>query len=735
MAGTDKWIVRRNGVREPASLDKIRWRLEDASTPLTMRNVSDLALRILHGLGHGDTSSSDLEEYMSETCAHKAAEHPDYEKMAVRISVASLHRRCALTLQGVVDENRQVLSERYENAVRTHGALLDASVNHSADMRLTYFGLKTLERSGYLLRGESPQLMFARVALALRCCCSPESECDEINEIAYCFQLMSWGYYVHATPTLMNAGKKDGQLSSCFLAGGRFGPHDDAFESLRQVAKLSASGAGVGIDLHEAGGAKFGPLLKLLDAACAYNNGAELTSRPGAFAVYVEPWHGNVFEFLAARRQNGSRDLFYALWIPDLFMKRVKADAEWSIGPDAELASELSNSWGEEFERAYENARPDRFERKVKARDVWNAAVSSMIETGMPYVMYKDACNAQCNTEGRTVRCSNLCAEVVQPSDGGETAVCTLASVALNRFVERGGSFDYELLEKVVGSALTSLDRVVDVCHYPIESAGRSAERHRAVGIGVQGFADALSEMNLEYDSEGAREFNKLVFETIYYAALRQSCDLAATKAPHPSFAATKIAKTGQFHHDGYPDCKPQLPGWDKLRRDVAKNGLRNAFVTVVMPTASTAHIMGNSESVEPYISNLFSRTVRSASYVVTNPNLAKKLTREGRWNGEVRRRLLLNDGSAKEESPLFATAWEIDGERMVDMAADRQPYVDQSQSSSAFIENPTHKIVTDRLFYAWRRGLKTGLYYLRSRAAAKPTKLSIGFDGSCCGC
>ncbi|MDP4131457.1 MAG: ribonucleoside-diphosphate reductase subunit alpha, partial [Bacteroidota bacterium] len=617
------------------------------------------------------------------------------------------------------------------------------------DFGFDYFGFKTLERS-YLLRidgkvAERPQHMYLRVAIGIHK--------EDIDHVIKTYHLMSERWFTHATPTLFNAGTPKPQMSSCFLLTMKEDSIDGIYDTLKQTAKISQSAGGIGLAIHNirATGSYIGgtngtsngiiPMLKVFNDTARYvdQGGGK---RKGAFAIYLEPWHADVFEFLDLRKNHGkeelrARDLFYALWIPDLFMKRVEANGDWSLFCPNE-APGLHECFGETFEELYTRYENEgRARHTVKAQELWFAILDAQIETGTPYLLYKDAANRKSNQQNLgTIKSSNLCTEIMEYTDANEVAVCNLASIALPRFVING-LFDQQKLYEVTYQVAKNLNRIIDQNYYPIEEARRSNLRHRPIGIGIQGLADVFIQLRLPFESDLAKLLNKNIFETIYFAAMTASNDLAKEDGPYETFAGSPLSK-GQFQFDLWNVRPGDRWNWDALRKEVMQHGVRNSLLVAPMPTASTSQILGNNECFEPYTSNIYTRRVLSGEFVIVNKHLLKDLVQLNLWNTAMKNKIISANGSVQhiEEIPapvkeLYKTVWEIKQRNLIDMAADRGAYICQSQSLNLFVDHPTSGKLTSMHFYAWKKGLKTGMYYLRTQAASRAVQFTVEKQGS----
>jgi ribonucleoside-diphosphate reductase alpha chain len=632
--------------------------------------------------------------------------------------------------------------------IRENAEILDSSIIYDRDFGFDYFGFKTLEKS-YLLRingkvAERPQHMYMRVAIGIHK--------NDIESVIETYNQMSERWFTHATPTLFNAGTPKPQMSSCFLLAMKDDSIDGIYDTLKQTARISQSAGGIGLAIHNvrATGSYIGgtngtsngivPMLKVFNDTARYvdQGGGK---RKGAFAIYLEPWHADVFEFLDLRKNHGkeemrARDLFYALWVPDLFMKRVEANGEWSLFCPHESPG-LHECFGLEFENLYHKYEIEGRARKtIKAQELWFAILDAQIETGTPYLLYKDAANSKSNQQNLgTIKCSNLCTEIMEYTSADEVAVCNLASLALPKFVING-SFDFEKLYAITYQATKNLNRIIDNNYYPVEEARRSNMRHRPIGLGVQGLADAFILMQLPFESDLAKVLNKNIFETIYFAAMTASKDLAKLQGAYETFEGSPLSK-GLFQFDLWNVKPSDRYDWETLRKEVIDHGVRNSLLVAPMPTASTSQVLGNNECFEPYTSNIYTRRVLSGEFVIVNKHLLKDLVKLGLWNNAMKDSIITANGSVQhiEEIPaevreLYKTVWEIKQRNLIDMAADRGAFICQSQSLNLFVDNPTTAKLTSMHFYAWKKGLKTGMYYLRTQAASKAVQFTVEKQG-----
>lgn len=751
------YVLKRSGKQEEVSFDKITARVKKLCYGLDSQYVDyiEISKRVIQGLFAG-VSTTELDNLAAETAASMAAVHPDYAQLAARIAVSNLHKntdksfsRTMKDLYHYIDpktgEKAGLISDETFDIIWKYRDVLDSAIIYDRDYEFDYFGFKTLERS-YLLKMngkvmERPQQMLLRVAVGIHG--------ENIEAAVETYHLMSEKWFIHATPTLFNAGTPKPQLSSCFLLSMTEDSIKGIFETLQRCALISQSAGGIGLSIHNiratgtyikgTNGASNGiiPMLRVYNDTARYvdQGGGK---RKGAFAIYLEPWHADVFEFLDLKKNHGkeenrARDLFYAMWVPDLFMERVKADGEWSLFCPHE-APGLYDSYGGEFEALYHRYEQEgRARRTVKAQELWFAILESQIETGTPYILYKDAANKKSNQKNLgTIRSSNLCTEIMEYTSPDEVAVCNLASINLSKFVNEDRTFDFDRLVEITRVVTRNLNRIIDINYYPIPEARNSNFRHRPIGIGVQGLADAFLLMRMPFDGEEARTLNRDIFEAIYYGALLESCDQAAKHGPYESYAGSP-ASQGVLQYDMWDVTPTHRFDWSALKADIAKHGLRNSLLLAPMPTASTSQILGNNECFEPYTSNIYSRRTLSGEFIVVNKHLLKDLIGLGLWNDEMKHKLMAANGSVQNipEIPehiknLYKTVWELSQKAIIDMAADRGAYICQSQSMNLFVESPNFGKLSSMHFYAWQKGLKTGMYYLRSKAAVDPIKFTV---------
>ena len=750
------YVVKRDGRKEAVKFDKITARIIKMCYGLDpLVSPEAVAMKVIEGIYDGVTTS-ELDNLAAETAAAKTIDHPDYALLASRIAVSNLHKETKKSFSEVMEDlytyvdpktnqPASLLAEDVYNVIMENREVLDSSIIYDRDFKYDYFGFKTLSRS-YLLRlngeiAERPQQMLMRVSVGIHK--------GDINEAIKTYNLMSEGWFTHATPTLFNAGTPKPQMSSCFLLTMKEDSIDGIYDTLKSCAKISQSAGGIGLAIHDiratgsyikgTNGASNGivPMLRVFNDTARYvdQGGGK---RKGSFAVYIEPWHADVFDFLDLKKNHGkeeqrARDLFFALWIPDLFMKRVESNGDWTLMCPNECPG-LSDTHSAEFEALYMKYEAEGKGRKtIKAQDLWFKILESQIETGTPYMLYKDAANAKSNQQNLgTIKSSNLCTEIIEYTAPDEVAVCNLASLALPKFVSEDGQFDHNKLFEVTYQATVNLNRIIDGNYYPVEEARNSNMRHRPIGLGVQGLADAFIMMRFPFESPEAKQLNAEIFETIYYAAMTASKDLAKKEGAYETFQGSPLSK-GVFQFDMWNVTPSTRWEWDVLRKEVMEFGARNSLLLAPMPTASTAQILGNNECFEPYTSNIYTRRVLSGEFIIVNKHLLKDLVKEGLWNKDMRSKLMASNGSVQNivEIPthlkeLYKTAWEISQKAIVDLAADRGAYICQSQSLNIFMENANFGKLTSMHFYGWKQGLKTGMYYLRTKAATDAIKFTV---------
>ncbi|PCH96248.1 MAG: ribonucleoside-diphosphate reductase subunit alpha [Bacteroidetes bacterium] len=749
------YVLKRDGRKESVKFDKVTARIKKLSYGLDPRvDPVEVAMKVIEGIYEGVTTSA-LDNLAAEVAASFTTRHPDYALLASRIVVSNLHKNTKKSFSATMTDlynyvnpkngkKGPMIADDVYNIIMENSELLDSTIIYDRDFDYDFFGFKTLERS-YLLKingeiAERPQHMIMRVSIGIHK--------DNLDRALETYELMSERWFTHATPTLFNAGTPKPQMSSCFLLTMKEDSIDGIYKTLEQCAKISQSAGGIGLSIHDiratgsyingTNGTSNGivPMLKVFNDTARYvdQGGGK---RKGSFAIYIEPWHADVFDFLDLKKNHGkeeqrARDLFYALWIPDLFMKRVEQDGEWSLFCPNE-APGLSDCYGEEFEKLYTNyEREGKARKTIKAQKLWFAIMDSQIETGTPYMLFKDACNSKSNQQNLgTIKSSNLCTEIIEYTAPDEVAVCNLASIALPKYI-KDGEFDHQRLFDVTYAITKNLNTVIDNNFYPIPEARNSNLRHRPIGIGVQGLADVFILMRFPFDSAEAKELNKEIFETIYYASMTASKDLAKELGPYETYEGSPLSK-GIMQYDFWSVTPSPRWEWDVLKEEVAKYGARNSLLLAPMPTASTSQILGNNECIEPYTSNIYTRRVLSGEFVVVNKHLLKDLVKLGLWDDTLKTKIIAANGSVQgiEEIPenikaLYKTVWEISQKAIIDMAADRGAYVCQSQSLNIFIPNPNFAKLTSMHFYAWKKGLKTGMYYLRSKAAADAIKFTV---------
>lgn len=748
-------VVKRNGSREAVQFDKITERLRKLALiapPAAAADVSRVAQQVC-GAVHDGIATATLDVLAADVAAGQTTEHPDYGTLAARILVSNLHKNTTDDVLQTYETLRDAVAPAFLAIVRRRAAEVQTWLDFSRDYAFDYFGIRTLEKS-YLLKVpgttavvERPQHMFLRVALGIW----GDATDEHFEHARETYAMLAAHKFTHASPTLFNAGTPAPQLASCFLIGIHVDSLDAIFEAFHKIARVSKFGGGIGLHVHgvrargslirSTNGVSDGlvPMLKVVNEVVRYVN--QSGRRKGSCAVYLEPHHADIMEFLELRRNQGddhmrARDLFYALWISDLFMERVEVNAPWSLF-DPGTAPGLEDVWGDAYRALYERYEAEgRAVRVLPAQDVWFAALRLQIEAGVPYVLFKDACNAKSNQQNLgTIKSSNLCSEIIQYTAEDEIAVCNLGSMSLPAFViasdDGRKGYDYAGLHAAAKVLARNLDRVVDVTMYPVDEALNSNARHRPIGIGVQGLADVFFALDLPFDSEAAAEINRKIFATVYHAAVETSIELAATHGAYASFAGSP-ASEGRLQFDLWnAEPHPMYADWEDLRRRAAK-GMRNSLLVAPMPTATTAQILGNNEAFEPVTSNLYSRTTMAGTFIVVNGSLQRDLVDRGLWTKAVRDALVANEGSVQNlEIPdalkaKYKTAYEMSMKTLIDMAADRGVYVDQSMSLNMFVAEPTFRKLSSMLFYAWRKGLKTGMYYLRSRGAATAVKITV---------
>ena len=754
------YVVKRNGHKEPVMFDKITERIKKLCYGLNgLVEPVKVAMRVIEGLYDG-VSTSELDNLAAETAASMTIAHPDYAQLAARIAISNLHSNTKKCFSETMNEmfhyvnprtnlEAPLLSEEVHKVIMDNAAFLDSHIIYNRDFNYDYFGFKTLERS-YLLRingkiAERPQHMLMRVSVGIHL--------GDLESVIETYDLMSKKFFTHATPTLFNAGTPKPQMSSCFLLAMQDDSIDGIYDTLKQTAKISQSAGGVGLSIHNVratgsyirgtNGTSNGivPMLRVFNDTARYvdQGGGK---RKGSFAIYIETWHADIFEFLDLKKNTGkeemrARDLFFAMWTSDLFMKRVQEDSYWTLMCPNECPG-LYDVYGEEFEKLYISYEERGKGRKtIKARELWEKILESQIETGTPYMLYKDAANRKSNQKNLgTIRSSNLCTEIMEFTSKDEIAVCNLASISLPMFVANG-KFDHELLFNVTKRVTRNLNKVIDRNYYPVQEAENSNMRHRPVGLGVQGLADAFIMLRLPFTSDEAKKLNQEIFETLYFAAVTASMEMAKEEGPYSTFKGSPISQ-GEFQHNLWGLKDEDLSGrwdWASLRKEVMEHGVRNSLLVAPMPTASTSQILGNNEAFEPYTSNIYTRRVLSGEFIVVNKHLLHDLVERGLWNETLKQELMRQNGSVqnldipKDLKELYKTVWEMSMKDIIDMSRQRGYFVDQSQSLNLFMQDANYSKLTSMHFYAWQSGLKTGMYYLRTKSAVDAIKFTLNND------
>ena len=752
------YVLKRDGRKEPIMFDKITARIKKlcySFNPLV--DPVRVAMRVIEGLYDGVTTS-ELDNLAAEIAATMTTTHPDYASLAARISVSNLHKNTIKSfsetmkdlhyyVNPITGKKASLISDEVYKVIKKNAEELDSKIIYNRDFGYDYFGFKTLERS-YLLKingqiVERPQHMLMRVSVGIHL--------DDLEAVTDTYELMSKKYFTHATPTLFNSGTPKPQMSSCFLLTMQDDSIDGIYDTLKQTAKISQSAGGIGLSIHNirstgsyisgTNGTSNGivPMLRVFNDTARYvdQGGGK---RKGSFAIYIEPWHSDIFDFLDLKKNHGkeemrARDLFYAMWLPDLFMKRVEKNAKWTLMCPNECPG-LYDCHGDEFDKLYlKYEKQSKGRKTIKARELWEKILESQIETGTPYMRSKESANRKSNQKNLgTIRSSNLCTEILEYTSKDEIAVCNLASIALPMFVEKG-EFNHQKLYDVTIRVTKNLNKVIDRNYYPVKEAENSNFRHRPIGIGVQGLADAFIKLRMPFTSEKAKELNQDIFETLYFAALNASVEESKKDGPYKTYKGSPISK-GEFQHNMWGVEDKELSGrwnWGKLRKDVLKHGVRNSLLVAPMPTASTSQILGNNECFEPYTSNLYTRRVLSGEFIIVNKHLLKDLVELGLWNEDMKQELMRSNGSIQdikqipdELKELYRTVWEMSMKDIIDMARHRGYFIDQSQSLNLFMEGATMSKLTSMHFYAWKSGLKTGMYYLRTKSAIDPIKFTL---------
>ena len=752
------YVLKRDGRKEEIMFDKITARVKKLCYGLNeLVDPLKVAMRVIEGLYDGVTTS-ELDNLAAEVAATMTTAHPDYARLAARISVSNLHKNTKKTFSEVMHDlytyvnprtgkDAPLLSDEVYNVIIENKEKLDSTIIYNRDFGYDYFGFKTLERS-YLLKlngviAERPQHMLMRVSIGIHL--------NDLDSAIETYELMSKKFFTHATPTLFNAGTPKPQMSSCFLLTAKDDSIDGIYDTLKQTAKISQSAGGIGLAMHNiratgsyiagTNGTSNGivPMLRVFNDTARYvdQGGGK---RKGSFAIYLEPWHADIFDFLDLKKNHGkeemrARDLFYAMWIPDLFMKRVQEDSHWTLMCPNECPG-LPDTHSEEFETLYlKYEELGKGRKTIKARELWEKITESQIETGTPYMLYKDAANSKSNQQNLgTIRSSNLCTEIIEFTSPDEVAVCNLASIALPMFIN-DGKFDHQQLFNITKRVTRNLNKVIDRNYYPVIEAENSNMRHRPIGIGVQGLADTFINLRMPFTSDEAKQLNQDIFETIYYAAVTASMEEAKLEGPYQSYEGSPMSE-GKFQHNLWDVKEEELSGlwdWEALRKQVLEHGVRNSLLVAPMPTASTSQILGNNECFEPYTSNIYTRRVLSGEFIVVNKHLLEDLVELGLWNEGLKQDIMRANGSIQHVDvipqnikDLYKTVWELSMKDIIDMSRQRGYFIDQSQSLNLFMEGATMAKLTSMHFYAWKSGLKTGMYYLRTKSAVDAIKFTL---------
>ena len=752
------YVVKRDGHREPVMFDKITERIKKLCYGLNeLVDPVKVAMRVIEGLYDG-VSTSELDNLAAETAASMTIAHPDYAQLAARVAISNLHSNTKKSFSETMKDmynyinprNGQeapLLSDEVYKVIQENSAFLDSHIIYTRDFNYDYFGFKTLERS-YLLKingkiVERPQHMLMRVSVGIHL--------DDLKSVIETYDLMSKKFFTHATPTLFNAGTPKPQMSSCFLLAMQDDSIDGIYDTLKQTAKISQSAGGIGLSIHNVratgsyirgtNGTSNGivPMLRVFNDTARYvdQGGGK---RKGSFAIYIETWHADIFDFLDLKKNTGkeemrARDLFFAMWTSDLFMKRVQEDASWTLMCPNECPG-LYDVYGEEFEALYTDYEFQGKGRKtIRARELWEKILESQIETGTPYMLYKDAANRKSNHKNLgTIRSSNLCTEIMEFTSKDEIAVCNLASISLPMFIDNG-KFDHEALYNVTKRVTRNLNKVIDRNYYPVKEAENSNLRHRPVGLGVQGLADAFIMLRMPFTSDEAKKLNQEIFETLYFAAVTASMEMAKEEGPYSTFEGSPMSQ-GEFQHNMWGMKDEELSGrwdWASLRKEVVEHGVRNSLLVAPMPTASTSQILGNNEAFEPYTSNIYTRRVLSGEFIVVNKHLLHDLVERGLWNEDLKQEIMRHNGSVQnidiipqDLKDLYKTVWEMSMKDIIDMSRQRGYFIDQSQSLNLFMQDANYSKLTSMHFYAWQSGLKTGMYYLRTKSAVDAIKFTL---------
>jgi len=755
------YVVKRDGHREPVMFDKITERIKKLCYGLNeLVDPVKVAMRVIEGLYDG-VSTSELDNLAAETAASMTIAHPDYAQLAARVAISNLHSNTKKSFSETMKDmyhyvnprngqDAPLLSDEVFKVIQENAAFLDSHIIYTRDFNYDYFGFKTLERS-YLLKingkiVERPQHMLMRVSVGIHL--------DDLKSVIETYDLMSKKFFTHATPTLFNAGTPKPQMSSCFLLAMQDDSIDGIYDTLKQTAKISQSAGGIGLSIHNVratgsyirgtNGTSNGivPMLRVFNDTARYvdQGGGK---RKGSFAIYIETWHADIFDFLDLKKNTGkeemrARDLFFAMWTSDLFMKRVQEDSTWTLMCPNECPG-LYDVYGEEFEKLYTDYEFQNKGRKtIRARELWEKILESQIETGTPYMLYKDAANRKSNHKNLgTIRSSNLCTEIMEYTSKDEIAVCNLASISLPMFIENG-KFDHEALYNVTKRVTRNLNKVIDRNYYPVKEAENSNLRHRPVGLGVQGLADAFILLRMPFTSDEAKKLNQEIFETLYFAAVTASMEMAKEEGPYSTFEGSPMSK-GEFQYNMWGMKDEELSGrwdWASLRKEVVEHGVRNSLLVAPMPTASTSQILGNNEAFEPYTSNIYTRRVLSGEFIVVNKHLLHDLVERGLWNEDLKQEIMRHNGSVQnidiipqDLKELYKTVWEMSMKDIIDMSRQRGYFIDQSQSLNLFMQDANYSKLTSMHFYAWQSGLKTGMYYLRTKSAVDAIKFTLNND------
>ncbi|GIQ60223.1 ribonucleoside-diphosphate reductase [Flavobacterium collinsii] len=755
------YVVKRDGHKEPVMFDKITERIKKLCYGLNeLVDPVKVAMRVIEGLYDG-VSTSELDNLAAETAASMTIAHPDYAQLAARVAISNLHSNTKKSFSETMKDmynyvnprngqDAPLLSDEVFKVIQENSAFLDSHIIYTRDFNYDYFGFKTLERS-YLLKingkiVERPQHMLMRVSVGIHL--------DDLKSVIETYDLMSKKFFTHATPTLFNAGTPKPQMSSCFLLAMQDDSIDGIYDTLKQTAKISQSAGGIGLSIHNVratgsyirgtNGTSNGivPMLRVFNDTARYvdQGGGK---RKGSFAIYIETWHADIFEFLDLKKNTGkeemrARDLFFAMWTSDLFMKRVQEDTTWTLMCPNECPG-LYDVYGEEFEALYLDYEFRGKGRKtIRARELWEKILESQIETGTPYMLYKDAANRKSNHKNLgTIRSSNLCTEIMEYTSKDEIAVCNLASISLPMFIDNG-KFDHEALYNVTKRVTRNLNKVIDRNYYPVKEAENSNLRHRPVGLGVQGLADAFIMLRMPFTSDQAKALNQEIFETLYFAAVTASMEMAKEEGPYSTFAGSPMSQ-GEFQYNMWGLKDEELSGrwdWASLRKEVMEHGVRNSLLVAPMPTASTSQILGNNEAFEPYTSNIYTRRVLSGEFIVVNKHLLEDLVKLGLWNEDLKQEIMRHNGSVQnidiipqELKDLYKTVWEMSMKDIIDMSRQRGYFIDQSQSLNLFMQDANYSKLTSMHFYAWQSGLKTGMYYLRTKSAVDAIKFTLNND------